>query len=70
MKILKPSIKVWPITNNRVKKDFDYLRKSTLLDIENLSSTYYLLLNLLPALASVAAADKKAASKFYGQHFH
>jgi N utilization substance protein B len=49
--------------NNRVKKDFDFLRKSTLLDIENLSGTYYLLLNLLPALASVAAADKRNAFK-------
>lgn len=49
--------------HNRVKKDFDFLRKSTLLDIENLSGTYYLLLNLLPALASVAAADKRNAFK-------
>jgi N utilization substance protein B len=49
--------------HNRVKKDFDFLRKSTLLDIENLSGTYYLILNLLPALASVAAADKRNAFK-------
>ena len=45
----------------RVKRDFDFLRKSTLLDIENLSGTYYQILNLFPALASVAAADKKNA---------
>jgi transcription antitermination protein NusB len=47
--------------HNAVKRDFDFLRKSTLLDIENLSGTYYLILNLYPALASVAAADKKKA---------
>jgi N utilization substance protein B len=48
---------------NRVKKDFDFLKKSTLLDIEKLSSTYYLILNLLTALASVAATDKKKQFK-------
>jgi N utilization substance protein B len=53
---------------NRVKKDFDYLRKSTLLDIENLTGTYYLLLNLLPALASVAAADKKSGFKNFANN--
>jgi transcription antitermination protein NusB len=46
---------------NSVKRDFDFFRKSTLLDIENLSGTYYLILNLFTALASVAAADKKNA---------
>lgn len=49
--------------HNRVKKDFDFLKKSTLLDIEKLSSTYYLMLNLLPAMASVAATDKKKLFK-------
>lgn len=69
-KILKAVNQSLADYNNRVKKDFDYLRKSTLLDIENLSSTYYLLLNLLPALASVAAADKKGGFKnFTGNIF-
>lgn len=62
-KILKAATQSLTDYNNRVKKDFDFLRKSTLLDIENLSGTYYLLLNLLPALATVAAADKKGAFK-------
>jgi len=44
---------------NRLKKDFDFLRKSTLLDIEKISNTYLLILNLFPALLSVAAADKR-----------
>lgn len=47
----------------RVKRDFDFLRKSTLLDIENLSGTYYEILNLFPALASVAASDKRNSFK-------
>lgn len=47
--------------NNRLKKDFDFLKKNTLLDIEKISSTYLTILNLFPALASVAAADKRKA---------
>jgi N utilization substance protein B len=55
---------------NRLKKDFDFLKKSTLLDIEKLSSTYLSILNLFPALASVAAADKrKLFSNFISNPF-
>ena len=50
---------------NRLKKDFDFLRKSTLLDLEKISGTYFQILNLFPALASVAGADKHNAF----QHF-
>ena len=56
--------------HSRVKKDFDFLKKNTLLDIEKISSTYYLILNLFPALASVAAADKKNSFRnFSGNPF-
>jgi transcription antitermination protein NusB len=68
VKILKAVDQSLADYHNRVKKDFDYLRKSTLLDIENLSGTYYLLLNLLPALATVAAADKKAGFKNFAEN--
>jgi transcription antitermination protein NusB len=44
---------------NRVKKDFDFLRNGILLDLEKISSIYYSILNLFPALASVADSDKK-----------
>ena len=53
---------------NRLNKDFDFLRKSTLLDIEKISNTYFLILNLLPALASVAASDKRNAFKSFGSN--
>jgi len=52
----------------RVKKDFDFLKKSTLLDLEKLSTTYYLMLNLLPALASVAALDKRKAFRNFSEN--
>jgi N utilization substance protein B len=58
-KIVKAIEKGLADFHSRVKKDFDFLKKSTLLDIERLSSTYHLMLNLLPALAQVAATDKK-----------
>ncbi len=55
---------------SRVKKDFDFLKKSTLLDLEKISSSYYEILNLFPALASVAAVDKKKAfTNFAGNTF-
>ena len=44
---------------NRLQKDFDFLRKTTLLDIEKISNTYLTILNLFSALASVAATDKR-----------
>ena len=44
---------------NRLQKDFDFLRKTTLLDIEKISNTYLTILTLFPALATVAAADKR-----------
>jgi N utilization substance protein B len=47
--------------DNRIKKDFDFLRKSTLLDIEKISNTYLSILNLFTALSTVAAADKRNA---------
>ena len=53
---------------NRVKKDFDFLRKSTLLDLEKISTTYYSILNLFPALASVAATDKKGQFKNFSEN--
>jgi N utilization substance protein B len=53
---------------SRVKKDFDFLKKSTLLDIEKISSTYYLILNLFPALASVAASDKRNLYKNFSEN--
>lgn len=45
------------------KKDFDYLRKNIVLDVEKINVFYYSILNLLPAFASVAAQDKKINSK-------
>jgi len=54
--------------NSRVKKDFDFLKRSTLLDLEKLSTTYYRILNLLPALASVAAADKRNAFRNFSHN--
>ena len=54
--------------HERVKKDFAFLKKTTLLDIEKISSTYYLILNLFPALASVAAADKKNAYRNFSEN--
>jgi transcription antitermination protein NusB len=53
---------------NRVKKDFDFLRKGMLLDLEKISSTYYAILNLFPALASVAATDKKGQFKNFSEN--
>lgn len=53
---------------NRVKKDFDFLKKSTLLDLEKISATYYEILNLFPALASVAAIDKRNAFKNFSEN--
>lgn len=45
------------------KKDFDYLRKNIVLDVEKINVFYYSVLNLLPAFASVGAQDKKIISK-------
>lgn len=44
---------------SRLKKDFDFLKKSTLLDIEKISNTYLTILNLFSAFSLVAAADKR-----------
>jgi N utilization substance protein B len=43
-----------------IQKDFSFLKKSTVSEIEQLTDLYYSVLNLLPAFAMVAASDKKS----------
>lgn len=52
----------------RLKKDFEFLKKSTLLDIESISANYYLLLNLFSALADVAKADKETQPRVFANN--
>jgi len=43
----------------RVKDDFNFLRQNTVKEIGDLEAVYHAVLNLLPAFADVAAADKR-----------
>ncbi|MBY0435585.1 MAG: transcription antitermination factor NusB [Cyclobacteriaceae bacterium] len=46
-----------------LKKDFDYFRKNSISDVEKINTFYFAVLNLIPALATVAATDKKVSAK-------
>jgi N utilization substance protein B len=53
-----------------LKKDFTYFSKNLLVDVEKLSDIYYSVLGLVPALAEVAAADKKIKhDNFFNNRF-
>jgi N utilization substance protein B len=45
------------------KKDFDFLRKNIVIEVEKITVYYYSVLNLITAFADVAAHDKKVASR-------
>jgi N utilization substance protein B len=45
------------------KKDFDFFRKNIVLEVEKINLFYISVLNLIPALADVAAQDKKLVAK-------
>lgn len=49
--------------HKNVKRDFTYLKKNMLLEVENLNSLYHSVLSLLIAFAEVAESDKKANHK-------
>jgi len=53
----------------REKKDFDFLKKNTLMEIEKLSSMYHLILNLFAGFGSVAASDKRNAFKNFSENY-
>jgi len=59
-KIINDVVKeAFDLYNKQVKKDFNYFSKNTVTDVENLTGIYYSVLGLVPALAEVAATDKK-----------
>ncbi len=47
------------------KKDYTYLRKNIVLEVEKISSLYYGVLNLIVALEGVAAQDKRLQAKVF-----
>ena len=47
----------------QIKEDFEHFRRNIILDVEKINVFYFSVLNLLPALASLALHDKKIASK-------
>ena len=47
----------------QIKEDFEHFRRNIILDVEKINVFYFSVLNLLPALASLAVHDKKIASK-------
>jgi N utilization substance protein B len=49
-----------------VKKDFDFLRKNLVLEVEKINFFYVSVLNLIPAFADVALQDKKIDAKNFG----
>lgn len=46
----------------QVTKDFEHFRKSIVVEVETITQYYFGVLNLVPALASAAEADKKVSS--------
>lgn len=50
------------------KKDFDFFRKNIVSDVEKISGYYHSLLNLIPALATIAAQDKKVKASHFTDH--
>lgn len=53
-----------------VKKDFLYFSKNTVTEVEKLTEIYYSVLGLIPALAEVAATDKKIKhDNFFNNRF-
>ncbi len=51
-----------------VKKDFDFLRKNLVLEVEKINLFYFSVLNLIPAFADVTAQDKKLNSKNFNNN--
>lgn len=47
------------------KKDYSYFRKHILLEVEKINGLYISVLNLIPALESVAAQDKRISAKVF-----
>jgi transcription antitermination protein NusB len=53
-----------------VKNDFNFFSKNTVSEVENLANIYYSVLGLVPALAEVAATDKKIKhDNFFNNRF-
>jgi N utilization substance protein B len=50
------------------KKDFDFFRKNIVSDVEKISGYYHSLLNLIPALATIASQDKKINAHHFTHH--
>jgi len=50
------------------KKDFDFYRKNIVSDVEKINGYYYSLLNLIPALATIAGQDKKVNARNFTHH--
>lgn len=48
------------------KKDFDFLRKNMVIEVEKLNETYHSILLLLPAFAEVAKGEKKGVNILAG----
>ncbi|NOT75480.1 MAG: transcription antitermination factor NusB [Cyclobacteriaceae bacterium] len=51
-----------------VKKDFDFFRKNIVLEVEKINVFYLSVLNLVPALASIASHDKKIPTKNFSSN--
>ncbi len=52
----------------QTKKDFEFFRKSIVLEVEKITVFYYSVLNLIPALDTVASHDKKTTSKNFSNN--
>lgn len=50
------------------KKDYSYFRKHIVLEVEKINSLYYAVLNLVPALESVASQDKRLSAKAFSSN--
>lgn len=56
--------------NKNIKKDFLFFSKNTITEVEKLTDIYYSVLGLIPALAEVAATDKKIKhDNFFNNHY-
>ncbi|MFN8343282.1 MAG: transcription antitermination factor NusB [Cyclobacteriaceae bacterium] len=53
----------------QTRKDFDFLKKQTVIEVEKITTYYFSVLSLLEALADVAAADKKVNHKAFANNY-
>lgn len=50
----------------QTKKDFTFFRKNIILEVEKINTIYFSVLNLIPALETAAAQDKRIAAASFG----